>query len=244
MKTAETRTASAVHEATEKPGTSSARALHLIRDLIVRGNIAPGARLVESDLARRLQLSRIPTRSALQLLHHEGFVRVHQSANKIHIRVTPLTRSDAEELYAVIGCLESLAARAVASLAPHERYPIADRMKELNIRLAEISGDPLRHEDVFLLDRRFHRLLIEHGAGTRLQSLHRTVEPQVERYRRLYASSIVHQLHFSVEEHDEIVRALITGDVEQLEWAVQKNWENGAIRLRRIMDELGEHGSW
>ena len=112
------RRASAVHEEAEEPDTSAARALHLIRDLIVRGNIAPGTRLVESDLARRLQLSRTPTRSALQLLHHEGFVRVHQSANKIHIRVTPLTRSDASELYAVIGCLEGLAARAVALLPP------------------------------------------------------------------------------------------------------------------------------
>jgi DNA-binding GntR family transcriptional regulator len=244
MKSAESRTAPAIDEAAEPPATTAARALHLIRDLIVRGNIAPGTRLAEGELARRLQLSRIPTRSALQLLHHEGFVRVHQSANRIQIRVTPLTRSDASELYAVIGCLEGLAARAVALLGPDRRFPIADRMKELNRRLSEIGGDPLQHEEVFLLDRAFHRLLIEHGAGTRLQSLHLTVEPQVERYRRLYASSIVHQLHFSVEEHEEIARALIAGDAEQLEWAVQKNWENGATRLDRIMDELGEHGSW
>jgi DNA-binding GntR family transcriptional regulator len=244
MKSAAMRRSSAVHESAEQSGTSAARAVHLIRDLIVRGNIAPGACLVEGDLARRLQLSRIPTRSALQLLHHEGFVRVHQSANKIRIRVTPLTRSDAGELYAVIGCLEGLAARAVAALAPDRRFPVADQMKELNRRLAEIGSDPLYHEEVFLLDRAFHRLLIEHGAGMRLQSLHRTVEPQVERYRRLYATSIVHQLHFSIDEHDEIVCALIVGDAEQLELAVQKNWENGATRLGRIMDELGEHGSW
>jgi DNA-binding GntR family transcriptional regulator len=238
------RRASAVHEEAEQPDTSAARALHLIRDLIVRGNIAPGARLVESDLARRLQLSRTPTRSALQLLHHEGFVRVHQSANKIHIRVTPLTRSDAVELYAVIGCLEGLAARSVAALPPERRLPIAGEMKELNRHLARIGSDPQQHEEVFLLDRAFHRLLIEHGAGTRLQSLHRAVEPQVERYRRLYASSIVHQLHFSIEEHDEIVGPLLAGEAERLECAVQKNWEHGVTRLSRIMDDLGEHGSW
>lgn len=244
MKSVAMRRASVIHEGTEQPGSSAARALHLIRDLIVRGNIAPGARLVEGDLAQRLQLSRTPTRSALQHLHHEGFVRVHQSANKIHIRVTPLTRSDAGELYAVIGCLEGLAARAVAALPPDQRFLIAEEMKELNRRLADTGNDPLQHEEVFLLDRDFHRILIKHGAGTRLQSLHRTVEPQVERYRRLYASSIVHQLHYSIEEHDEIVRTLIAGDAEQLEWAVQKNWENGATRLGRIMDDLGEHGSW
>jgi DNA-binding GntR family transcriptional regulator len=224
--------------------TSATRALHLIRNLIVRGNIAPGARLVEGDLARRLQLPRIPTRSALQLLHQEGFVRVHQSANKMRIRVTPLTRSDASELYAVIGCLEGLAARAVASLHQEQRFPIADRMKELNRQLAGIGNDPLRHEDVFTLDRDFHRLLVEHGAGARLSSLHRSVEPQVERYRRLYATSIVHQLHFSIEEHDEIVDALVSGNAERLEWAVQRNWENGATRLGHIMEELGEHGTW
>jgi DNA-binding GntR family transcriptional regulator len=244
MKSAAIIGTSPVHEPAQQPRTSAARALHLIRDLIVRGNIAPGARLVEGDLVRRLQLSRTPTRSALQLLHHEGFVRVQQSANNICIRVTPLTRSDACELYAVIGCLEGLAARSVASLGPERRLPIAERMKELNHLLAEIGNDPLRHEDVFLLDRDFHRLIVAHGAGSRLHSLHRTVEPQVERYRRLYASSIVHQLHFSIEEHDEIVCALVAGDAERLDWAVRKNWERGAARLGRIMDELGEHGSW
>ncbi|HTW48195.1 MAG TPA: GntR family transcriptional regulator [Acidobacteriaceae bacterium] len=228
----------------EADTTSATRAVHRIRDLIVRGNIAPGARLVEGELARRLHLSRSPTRSALQLLHQEGFVRVHQSANRVRIRVTPLTRSDASELYAVIGCLEGLAARAVASLDEKQRFPIAERMRGLNGRLADIPGDPLRHGDVFALDRDFHRVIVEHGAGARLQALHRSVEPQVERYRRLYASSIVHQLHDSIEEHDEIVDALVAGDPERLEWAVQSNWKNGAGRLGSIIDELGEHGSW
>jgi DNA-binding FadR family transcriptional regulator len=51
--------------------------------------------------------------------------------------------------------------------------------------------DPIR---TFELDRDFHRAIVEASAGPRLLDLHNSIQPQTERYWRLYASSIVDRL--------------------------------------------------
>ena len=74
--------------------------------------------------------------------------------------------------------------------------------------------------------------------------MHRAVEPQAERYWRLYANSIMHQLHVSVAEHQEIVAVLLKGEPDQLDRALCANWENGCTRLAALIDRFGERGSW
>jgi len=82
------------------------------------------------------------------------------------------------------------------------------------------------------------------GSGPRLTALHRAIEPQTERYWRLYASSIVGELHLSVNEHEEVIAALLKGDPDRLERALYVNWENGCKRLAKVIDIYGERGSW
>ncbi|MGA2168166.1 MAG: FCD domain-containing protein, partial [Terracidiphilus sp.] len=87
-------------------------------------------------------------------------------------------------------------------------------------------------------------LLLAAGSGPRLTTLHRAIEPQTERYWRLYASSIINELHVSVAEHEEIIAALVEGNPDRLERALFANWENGCERLAHVIDIFGERGSW
>jgi DNA-binding GntR family transcriptional regulator len=225
-------------------GTSVLTALHQVRELIVQGKLSPGTWIVEGELAKRLHLSRTPARAALQWLQQEGYVRVHRTANKSRMIVSPLTKEDANELYAVIGRLEGLAGRKTAALPKAERAPIAQKLKDLNHTLEEILGNPSRQAEIFDIDRDFHRLIVESGAGPRLKSLHKTIEPQVERYWRLYASSIIGNLQLSIDEHNEIIAALLAGDADRMERALQTNWSKGCERLAHVIDVFGERGSW
>jgi DNA-binding GntR family transcriptional regulator len=86
--------------------------------------------------------------------------------------------------------------------------------------------------------------VISAGSGPRLSTLHRAIEPQTERYWRLYASSIIGELHISVMEHEEIIAALVEGNPDRLERAITVNWENGCGRLGKVIDLYGERGSW
>ncbi len=77
-----------------------------LRDLVVRGRLAPGARWVEAQIVTRLGASRTSVRGALQRLQQEGFVRGGTTGLKGRIAVAPLTSADAVELFQVVAEIE------------------------------------------------------------------------------------------------------------------------------------------
>jgi DNA-binding GntR family transcriptional regulator len=226
-------------------GTSVGTAFHQIRELIVHGRLAPGTWIVEGDLCEHLNMSRTPVRGALYLLQREGYVIEHRNGSKSRMIVAPLTKEDANELYPIIGRIEGLAGRRAAALPIEERKALAARLRLVNGKLAQIAQDRGNNgPDIFDLDHEFHRLVVDAGAGPRLRTLHQAIEPQTERYWRLYSSSIINELHVSVDEHTAIIDALVAGDAEQLEHALSANWVKGCERLAAVIDIFGERGSW
>lgn len=226
-------------------GMSLRTAFQEIRELIVHGKLSPGTWIVEGDLAERLGMSRTPIRGALHWLQREGYVLEHKNISKSRMVVSPLTIEDASELYAIIGRTEGLAGRRAAALPKDARMEIARQLREYNQQLDEIVKQrPAKAVGIFDLDRNFHRTIVEAGAGPRLLALHKAIEPQAERYWRLYASSIIHDLYRSIAEHDEIIGGIVQGDADRVERGLQANWENGAERLSNVIEVFGERGSW
>jgi DNA-binding GntR family transcriptional regulator len=226
-------------------GTSLITAFREIRELIVHGRLSPGTWILEADLAERLNMSRTPVRGAIHWLQREGYVLEHRNVSKSRMIVAPLTKEDANELYMIIGGLEGIAGRGVAQLPDQQRKQVGQQLRALNGKLSAIASGQNGHPgDIFEADRDFHRLIIKFGAGPRLSTLHGGIEPQTERYWRLYASSIIKDLHTSVEEHKAIIRAVEAGDPNALEDGLRQNWLKGAERLGHVIDIFGERGSW
>lgn len=226
-------------------GTSVGIAFQRVRDLIVHGKLAPGTWIVEGDLCEHLNMSRTPVRGALYLLQREGYIIEYRTGSKSRMIVAPLTKEDANELYPIIGRIEGLAGRRAAALPQSDRNELAAKLKPVNEKLDKIARErSYNGPDIFDLDHEFHRLVVAAGSGPRLSTLHRAIEPQTERYWRLYASSIINELHVSVTEHEEIIAALLKGDADRLERALSINWENGCKRLAKVIDVFGERGSW
>jgi DNA-binding GntR family transcriptional regulator len=226
-------------------GTSVGLAFQQVRDLIVHGKLAPGSWIVEGDLCEHLNMSRTPVRGALYLLQREGYVLEYRNGSKSRMIVAPLTKEDASELYPIIGRIEGLAGRRTALLPQAERQALSVQLTAINLKLDKIARE--RGYDgpvIFDLDHEFHRLLVTAGSGPRLMAMHRAVEPQTERYWRLYSSSIINELHVSVKEHEEIIAALLEGNADRLERSLYVNWENGCRRLANVIDIFGERGSW
>ena len=226
-------------------GNSLRTAFQEIRELIVHGKLSPGAWIVEADLADHLGMSRTPVRSAIHWLVREGYVIEHKNVSKSRMVVAPLTKEDASELYSIIGHVEGLAGRRAVMLPKAERIEIVGKLKGFNEQLrAIVTAKPARAAGIFDLDRSFHRTIVDSGAGPRLLALHKAIEPQAERYWRLYASSIINDLHISIAEHEEIINAIHAGDADRTERGLQMNWRNGAERLAHVIDLFGERGSW
>ncbi len=200
---------------------------------------------MEGDLAERLNMSRTPIRAAIHWLQREGYVLEHRNVSKSRMIVAPLTKEDANELYLIIGRIEGIAGRGAASMPQDQRKKLAGELRAINDKLLMIAdGRGGQSGTIFDLDRNFHHAIVYAGAGARLSVLHGAIEPQAERYWRLYASSIIKDLHTSIDEHQSIIEGLLAGDPDGVERSLQANWSKGAERLGHVIDIFGERGSW
>ena len=219
------------------------QAYRKLRELIVRGRLAPGSRLIETELAERLSFSRTPVRSALQRLMQEGYITDPGKGRQSRPFVAPLTRTDARELFFIVAELEGLAAYHVARR--ERRARLVGQLNRVNDDLlAETRLEKPSRERIFQLDTRFHRSYVEGGAGPRLLALHDAIKPQAERYSRLYVDALFDQISLSVNEHQVIVDAIDAGDPDLAQRSVQTNWRNAAERLGEVIERAGELGSW
>jgi DNA-binding GntR family transcriptional regulator len=215
-----------------------------LRELIIWGQLPPGARIAERAVAERLGLSRTPVRSALHRLQQEGFVASSGRGAEQRLIVAPLTAEDGRELFLIIGHLEGLAARIASQLPSVRRQQVVRRLRTLNRQLGVESRRQTSINKIFDLDMEFHRTYVEDIAGARVTGLHRSIKPQTERYVRLYVSTLLDELPTSVKEHDVIVRAIARGDGAAAQRAVETNWHNAAERLASVIAEHGERGIW
>lgn len=216
-----------------------------IRDLIVALKLSPGAPLSESDLTLRLGVSRTPIRQALHRLEQEGFVVVQRHGSISRLCVAPLTIDDMQELHAIFSALEGLAARSVAQLPEAPRLELAARMRQLNKELrAAWQAGPGRMRDAQELHVQFHKALDEAISGRRLANELQALQPQVERYERVYTAAMVTDFDDALREHDEIVEAIEAGDPDEAERCAIANWRRGSERYARVVRDIGERGSW
>jgi DNA-binding GntR family transcriptional regulator len=216
-----------------------------MRELIVALRLSPGTPLSESDLTVRLGVSRTPIREALQRLLQEGFAAITQVGAVSRIVVAPMTIDDMQELHSILAVLEGLAARAAAELPEERRMALVTKMSDLNreLRVAWQLG-PERVRDAQDLHVRFHRAVAEAAAGRRLLSQLNAIQPQVERYERVYTGALASEFRESLEEHEQVIAAIAAGDPDDAERMIINNWRRGTERSARIVKKLGERGSW
>src|SRR5437016_14593693 len=79
-----------------------------LRDLIVQGLLAPGSRIVETEIETRLGVSRTPLREALQRLQHAGYVMGSQGAQQSRLTVAQTTRDDVYALLKIVCAPEGM----------------------------------------------------------------------------------------------------------------------------------------
>jgi DNA-binding GntR family transcriptional regulator len=240
-----THMAIASRAASARRGARPDQVYRKLRELIVRGQLAPGSRLIETDAASKLGVSRTPVRAALHRLQQEGYIVDSPALQQSRPTVAPLTKDDARELFHIVAEVEGLAARWAAGKGEDQRIALADELQALNeqFRRTAEAKNP-NHNRLWELDERFHRRYVEVGSGPRLLALHDMVKPQAERYERLYVSLLRREISMSVGEHNTIVKAIRSGDQDAAQKAVQTNWRNAAERLGRVIDTMGERGQW
>lgn len=179
---------------------ASERATGAVRELILRGDFAAGARLGEVELAERLGVSRTPVREALARLASEGLVEIVPNRGA---RVSSWTVAELEEVFDLRSVLEPrLTALAVPNAGPAD----VDALDDLAQRMLAADRDGL-----VPLNRAFHGRLVELAAhpamaGALAGAVH---APIVLRNFHAYDDA---SLRRSLAHHVEIVAAVRAGD--------------------------------
>ncbi len=209
--------------------TRAEQAYQSIRQGIVSGTYSPSQRLIETEIASSLGMSRISVRSALQRLHQEGLVIVepHRGAT-----VTAVTLADALQILELREGLEgwaaALAAQRITDEAVSELETIVVEMDRIvrEGRLLEHAG----------LDTRLHKGLIEAAGNRRLGTLVDSLKIPVVRF---YFSIILipGRGQESVQEHAEIVSALRDRAPDRAEKAMRRH----IAAIRRNLLLLQKH---
>jgi DNA-binding GntR family transcriptional regulator len=196
-----------------------------LRDAIVRGDLAPNARLVEADLGTTYEMSRGAVRTALIRLEQEGLVvrEPHKGA-----RVRRVSDDEAVEILEARAVLEGLAVRLTAQRideagAARVRACLA-RQREL-LELGDLLGASDANADL-------HAALLElSGHGTALRLI-QALNSQTVRYQ--YRTILIPgRSAASVEEHAAIVDAVIARDGDRAEEAMRNHLFNVAQAVRR-----------
>ena len=191
----------------------------LILDAIEAGHYMPGDRLVESELAERLGVSRTPVREALQRLETQGMLRRDGRS----LIVAALDHNQLSELYAVRTELEGLAARLAARHATVEECRVLRRM--VSDDLALLGGEPRLLAQA---NKRFHRQM-------HLASHNRFLVQQLDLVHR--AMALMATTSFAAEGRDEVALAEHAAIVTAIEAA---DGNAAYLALRRHISQAFE----
>ena len=188
----------------KQPVSIREKVYKVIRDDVLNDRIRPGARLVETQLAKQINTSRTPVREALHMLENEGLL---ESIPRVGYRVRRIEWDEIEEITEIRIVNETLAARwALERITARELRALDENLKTSE---AEIEGGNPR--SFVEHDAEFHEILVRASGSKRLLELCQLLRRHMLRYR-------IEALHLpetglrAIEGHRRIVDCLRNKD--------------------------------
>jgi DNA-binding GntR family transcriptional regulator len=209
------------------PDTTQQHAVEWLRRAIVAGELRPGDRVGQDDVATQIGVSVVPVREALRALEGEGQVTYRPRRGYF---VTDLRIADLEEIYALRQLLEARAAR-------HALQQLDDDGVARVLRAAADCADAVGSGDVaqtLSANRRFHFAIFDAPDQPHLLKLIRTLWDSTEAYRALYYNTAAER-SAAVDAHDRIVAAVQARDADALVAELDAHRASALDALARIL---------
>jgi len=200
-----------------------------LKQAIIRGDVAPGDRLVESRIAEALDISRTPVREAIHKLEREGLLRKLPRGG---FAVLSLTTEDIEETFGIRCVLERYAARlATINHTEEELKPLEDKIKEFQKCL-----DEGRLEELPRINTAFHNLLYGLCKSPKLIKMISDLRDQIYRFRRIILN-VAAMAKISNQDHRKMLKAIRERDIERVEMLVEEHIMRGKEIVQRELEK-------
>lgn len=198
-----------------------------LRQAIITGEFAPGERLMEITLAKKLGVSRTPVREAIRMLELEGLVVMIPRRGA---EVARITEKDLRDALEVRCSLEELAVElACERITPEGREHLKATCVAFQEAIATklvpaiVDGDIAFHDAIFAATR-----------NQRLITLAHNLWEQVYRYRVEYVKDFSYH-DVLVQEHIQITNAILLGDAKEARTVMRKHiYNQEAIVIQNV----------
>ncbi len=199
---------------------------------ILAGELAPGDKINEEDIAGQLSVSRGPVREAFRALESSGLVRMEKNRG---VFVRQVSIAEADEIYEVRAGLDHLVGRLVAArITGPELAELRELLKGMQ------SAARARDVDAYYpLNLRFHDRLVELTGNRTLVAAYRRLVNELHLYRRQTLARVPDSFPVSTREHAQIVDALARGDSDRASALLHEHAMESRDRWHAALAETG-----
>ena len=197
-----------------------------LRQAILHGELKPGERLMEIQLANKLGVSRTPIREAIRKLELEGLVHIIPNKGAF---VEGVTLQDVKDIYEIRTLLEGLCARWAAERITQEQL---EELEEI-VFLSDFHYSKENWDQILELDNRFHEMVYEACASKELTRVLRDYHHYLQRIRRITLEEKA-RAHASINEHRAIAEALKARDARTAEECARLHIRNTISNMDKI----------
>lgn len=198
-----------------------------LREAILKGDLKPGERLMEIQLANKLGVSRTPIREAIHMLEQEGLV---VTMPRKGAEVAKMTLKDMEDVLEIREALDELAARAACQRITKEQLMrLKDKRQDFDHCLKSGDVKLIAEADV-----KFHDIIYEATGNPKLVNLLNNLREQIYRYRVEYLKDS-ENYPMLVKEHEAIYQALSEHNEEAVVHAIRKHVTNQASAVKEVI---------
>ena len=195
---------------------------------IMRGELAPGMRINEPDVAERLGISRVPVREALRTLESSGLVVARKNAG---VFVRELAAAEVSQLYELRAVFDAYAGRKAGELDEQPRRALVKVLDTATAGMRKAA----RRQDVatyYAENLRFHWAIVEAVGNQRFSDAYRDVVQQLHLWRIQNLSQGL-AMAASASEHGEILQAIRAGDAARSEKLMASHVHTAHGRLEK-----------
>ncbi len=217
----------------ERHQTLREKILETIREAILKGNLKPGEKVAEPELAERFGISRTPIREAFRQLESEGYLTVIPRKGAV---VAALSERDVQEFYAIKSILEGYAAELAAKNLTDKEL---EKLETINNKLKQLASEG----DVkafYRVHNEFHETFLKAADNSKLYELIHQLGMKFSRLR-MASLSVQGRMAISVAEHDKLLDAFRKHDGKAAEDLVKKTAVlGGKVLLESLAHTQGE----
>lgn len=185
--------------------------------------LIPGTQLIETEISKKMGVSRTPVREAIRMLVDEGL------AVTLSPRITvvkSIIASDVEEIYQVRSSLETLALEMSIGKIKHEA---------IDLLYEEYETTEYSYESAYELDVKTHNIWIQSSDNKRLIGILDDLDQEIIRYRH-YSHQVPHREAKSMEEHRQILEAIKDGNLLKARTYLLMHLENTKNNILNAMN--------